>query len=187
MGESNMVGDDFERIGKRLFAEGLVGANFGNMSIRSKEGFYITRSGSYLDVPGEPVFAPLNDEVPVIASSEFRVHRQIYRLTDHMAAIHAHPPYSISCSCIMDLIKPIDSEGNLFSPSISVVEGPCGGDELASSVAEALTSANVVIARGHGTFAAGTTLDEAYIYTSLAEHSCRILILTDWYRSSHQF
>jgi L-fuculose-phosphate aldolase len=176
-----MVADSFERIGKRLFAEGLVGANFGNMSIRSKEGFFITRLGSYLDVPGEPIFVPMEGEVPDNASSEYRVHRQIYILTDYMAVIHAHSPYSITCSCIMDRIEPIDSEGMMFSPSIAVVEGKCGSDELASGVAEALTRAKVVVARGHGTFAGGKNLDEAYIYTSLAEHSCRILILSGRY------
>jgi L-fuculose-phosphate aldolase len=30
---------------------------------------------------------------------------------------------------------------------------------------------------GHGMFAEGKTLDEAYVLTSLAEHSCRILAL----------
>ncbi|HNQ33075.1 MAG TPA: class II aldolase/adducin family protein [Methanoculleus sp.] len=32
--------------------------------------------------------------------------------------------------------------------------------------------------RGHGTFTAGKTLDEAYIYTSVAEYACRILLLS---------
>jgi L-fuculose-phosphate aldolase len=39
--------------------------------------------------------------------------------------------------------------------------------------------APVVIARGHGTFAAGKTLDEAYVFTSLAEHSCLVLSLIE--------
>jgi L-fuculose-phosphate aldolase len=34
-----------------------------------------------------------------------------------------------------------------------------------------------VLVHGHGTFTAGRTLDEAYILTSLAEHSCRVLWL----------
>ena len=33
----------------------------------------------------------------------------------------------------------------------------------------------LVIARGHGTFAGGATLDEAFQLTSLAEHACRVL------------
>jgi L-fuculose-phosphate aldolase len=176
-GETKVVAEYFERIGKRLFAERLVGANFGNMSARSDEGFHITRSGSYLDIPGEPVYIPFNGEAPPNASNEYRVHRKIYTLTGHKAVIHAHPPYTIACSMNNDSIKPIDSEGLVFSPRISVVEGAGGSDELAERVAATLLGAKVVVARGHGTFAAGKNLDEAYTYTSLAEHSCRILLL----------
>jgi L-fuculose-phosphate aldolase len=173
-----MVTEQFERIGKRLIAEGLLGANFGNMSIRSTEGFFVTRSGSYLDAPGSPVFVPLEGEVPKNASNEFRVHRQIYRKTGHQAIVHAHPPHAIACSLTKDRIEPVDAEGILFAPVIPVVEGDCGSDDLAGRVTLALTTTNVVIARRHGTFAAGKSLDEAYIFTSLAEHSCRILILS---------
>lgn len=176
--ESLRLADDFKRIGTRLFAERLVGGNFGNMSTRCEEGFFITRPGSFLDAPGIPVFVPLIGDVPPDASSEYRVHRKIYQLTDYRAVIHAHPPYAISCAFIKDRIEPIDCEGIIFSPVISVVEGACGSEDLAVRVAHALMSANVVIARGHGTFAAGKNLDEAFIQTSLAEHSCRILLLS---------
>ncbi|MDD1715474.1 MAG: fuculose phosphate aldolase, partial [Methanolinea sp.] len=43
---------EFKRIGTRLRQEGLIGANFGNLSVRADDGFYITRTGSYLDDPG---------------------------------------------------------------------------------------------------------------------------------------
>ncbi|HVP93539.1 MAG TPA: aldolase, partial [Methanoregulaceae archaeon] len=168
---------EFERVGKRLFAESLVVANFGNMSLRSGEGFLITRSGSYLDTPGEPVFVPLSGPVPDNASSDYRVHREVYGTTDHRALVHAHPPHAIVCSLSRDRIEPVDSEGTLFCPVIRVVDGPCGSQDLAVAVARALVDAHVVVARGHGTFATGNSLDEAYVCTSLAEHSCRILVL----------
>ena len=53
----------------------------------------------------------------------------------------------------------------------------CGSQALADAVAEALCSSKVVIAKGHGTFAAGKSLDEAYLFTSLAEHCCKVLYL----------
>ena len=44
-----MHNPDFEWIGKRLFAENLVGAGFGNLSVRKgDEGFFIKRTGAYL-------------------------------------------------------------------------------------------------------------------------------------------
>lgn len=169
---------EFERIGKRLFAEGLLCASFGNMSVRSGNGFFITRSGSYLDIPGSPVFVPIKGDVPEHASSEYRVHRATYGVTNHQAIVHAHPPHAVACSLSVDRIVPVDSEGTLLAPRIPVVGGAYGSDDLAEQVAGALKVYRVVVARGHGTFAAGENLDEAYSLTSLAEHSCRILFLT---------
>ena len=97
--------------------------------------------------------------------------------TNHEAIIHAHPPCAVAASLVMDEIIPEDSEGEMFCPKIPVVRGSPGSNEIAEAVANALSSFKLVIARGHGTFAAGKTLDEAYVYTSLAEHSCRVLAL----------
>lgn len=168
---------EFERIGKRLFAEHLVGGNFGNMSVRENNGFYIKRTGDYLDDVKELVFVPLDGPVPPNASSEYRVHRAVYLRTSHAAIVHAHPQAAIAASLLMDRIVPEDSEGVMFCPEILVVGGAPGTQEIADNVAAALMTGKLVIARGHGTFAAGKTLDEAYQLTSLAEHSCRVLAL----------
>ena len=177
-----MYSSEFERIGKRLFAEHLVGGNFGNISIRKgNEGFFIKPTGTYLDVTAELVFVPLEGDVPKAASSEYRVHREVYRKSDHMAIVHAHPPYAVAASLVMDLIVPEDSEAEMFCPEIPVIQAPPGSQEIADAVAHVLSRSNLVIARGHGTFAAGKTLDEAYVFTSLAEHSCRVLALKNYF------
>jgi L-fuculose-phosphate aldolase len=169
---------EFQRIGKRLFAEHLVGGNFGNISIKKgNDGFFIKPTGAYLDVATELVFVPLDGDVPETASSEYRVHREVYRKTNHTAIVHAHPPFAVAASLVMDKIMPEDSEGQMFCPEIPVIYGEPGSQEIADAVVNVLSRSNLVIARGHGTFAAGKTLDEAYVFTSLAEHSCRVLAL----------
>ena len=173
------TGKEFGRIGRRLFTAGLLSANFGNMSVRSGDGFYITRSGSFLDVPEKPVYVPLEGPVPEDASSECRVHREVYRITSHCAVVHAHPPHATALSLLHAPIIPVDTEGVMFCPFMPVVVGKPGSEELAVNVARSLLSSCVAVARGHGTFAGGKNLDEAYIRTSLAEHSCRILILIE--------
>jgi L-fuculose-phosphate aldolase len=173
-----MYADEFERIGKRLFSEHLVGGNFGNISIRhGKIGFYIKRTGAYLDIATEPIFVPLEGDVPQGASSEYRVHREVYKRTSRLATVHAHPPAAVALSLVRDEIQPEDSEGKMFCPVIPVVTGEPGSQELADAVAEVLIRSKVVIARGHGTFAAGKTLDEAFLYTSLCGHACRVLAI----------
>lgn len=169
---------EFERIGKRLFAERLVGGNFGNMSLRrGEEGFYIKRSGDYLDDVKMLVFVPLDGPVPDNASSEYRVHRAVYRNSAHEAIVHAHPQAAVAASLVTGTIIPEDSEGQMFCPEIPVVGGAPGSQEIADNVAAVLAKGKLVIVRGHGTFAAGKSLDEAYQLTSLAEHACRVLAL----------
>jgi L-fuculose-phosphate aldolase len=168
---------DAERIGKRLHAEGLASANFGNLSIRDPAGFHIKRKNAYLDTPGPLVFVPFEGPVPEDASRESIVHREIYQSTPAGAVVHAHPPHAIALSYFCDEVRPDDCEGELLCPVIRVVEGASGTPLLARAVAEALRFSPVVIVRGQGTFAAGATLDEAYVVTSAVEHACRILIL----------
>src|SRR5512133_808901 len=104
-----MYSAEFERIGKRLFAEHLVGGNFGNISVRNTEdGFLIKRTGAYVDVSGEPVFVPLDGVAPPDASSEYRVHREVYNKTPYRAIVHAHPPTAIAASLMLDQIVPED-------------------------------------------------------------------------------
>ena len=169
---------EFERIGKRLFAEHLVGGNFGNMSLRDgTDGFHIKRTGDYLDDVHELVFVPFDGPVPKNASTEYRVHLAVYKNSSHAAIVHAHPQAAIAASLVMGRIVPEDSEGKMFCPEIPVVSGEPGSQEIADNVAAVLSRSKLVIVRGHGTFAGGRTLDEAYQFTSLAEHSCRVLAL----------
>lgn len=169
---------EFQRVGKRLREEGLVEANMGNMSVRTGTGFLITRTGSFLDCPGEPIHVPLEGMVPPEASNEYRLHREVYRLTTHHAVVHAHPPHAVALSLSRDRIIPVDSEGGIFCPIIPVVTGPPGSMVVAENVAAAMKDKKAVIARGHGTFCGGDTLGEAYILTAIVEHSCRILLLS---------
>lgn len=182
--EPERIRQDFARIGRRLFTEGLIGANFGNMSVRTGGGFAITRNGAYLDTPGDPVLVPMDGAVPPGVSSEYRVHHEVYRKTSCQALIHAHPPHAIALSLLTDSIIPVDSEGIMFCPAIPVCSGDPGSGDLARNVVERLTGSPLTVAQGHGTFARGSTLDEAYMLTSLAEHSCRVLILSGLFRDT---
>ena len=177
MSASGSVSEEMAGIGRRVLAEGLVSANFGNASVRTGSGFLIKRSGAYLDDPGTLIPVPLEGAVPPGASRESLVHRTIYRLTPHEAILHAHPPYAVTLSLSREKIVPVDSEGRLFCTVIPVVDGDPGSQALADHVAHALMHGKIVIARGQGTFAAEKSLEEAYIVTCAAEHACRILYL----------
>ncbi len=175
-----MQDPEFKRIGKRLIQEGLLSGNFGNMSVRSDDGFYITASGSFLDNPGELAYVSRIRGAGTGASSEYRVHQKIYEMTDGTAIVHAHPPFAVAASFGGDAIVPIDSEGKMFLPSIPVAEGEPGTQTLAESVGEKSRISPVVIARGHGTFACAQSLEKAYLLTAITEHAAKVL----YYRRS---
>jgi L-fuculose-phosphate aldolase len=176
MSESGSVSEELAGIGRRVLAEGLISGNFGNASVREGPGFLIKRSGAYLDDPGPLVPVPLEGAVPPGASRESLVHRTIYKLTPHLAILHIHPPYAVALSFSHEKIVPVDAEGLRFCPMIPVVQGEPGSQILGDRVAHGLMHGKIVVARGHGTFAAGKDLEEAYLVTSAAEHACRILM-----------
>ncbi len=97
-----------------------------------------------------PVFVPdAGDAPPREASSEYRVHRAVYRETPHSAIVHAHPVHAVAASLDADLVRPADSEGGMLCPEIPVVTGNPGTDEIAENVAGgALRDGHIVIVRG---------------------------------------
>jgi L-fuculose-phosphate aldolase len=176
MSGSGSASADLARVGRRAVAEGLVSGNFGNASLRAGDVFLVKRSGAYLDDPGPLVPVPFEGDLPPGASNESLVHRTIYNLTPHGAILHTHPPHTVILSFDHEEIIPLDPEGALLCPRIPIVTGDPGSQALGDRLAHALMHGKIAIARGHGTFAAGKTLEEAYLVTSAAEHACRILV-----------
>ncbi|MDK2892889.1 aldolase [Methanohalophilus sp.] len=176
---------EMARIGSKLVNHGLVESNFGNISVRKGENFIITRTGCFLDEITEDtvVEVPIdrNSFLDKIASSETIVHRQIYRNTDAGAIIHAHCPYSVILSLLQkdSSISPIDSEGVLFLGNVPIIRGNIGSEELAEAASRALLNHHGAIIYSHGTIAIGKDLDEAYVFTTQIEHSCKIRYFYD--------
>jgi L-fuculose-phosphate aldolase len=119
----------------------------------------------------------LEGPCPAEASTETCVHRAIYRGTAHKSVIHTHSPYAVALSLLEDMVEPLDSEGISFMGSLPVVEGDFGTEKLAGNVAAALKDRSACIALGHGVFAAGRSLLEAYEAACMAEHSSQVRFL----------
>jgi L-fuculose-phosphate aldolase len=119
-----------------------------------------------------------NDSGVALASTELIVHRAIYQATPALAAIHAHPRTAIALSLSRDEIVPIDNEGSYLLKKIPVVtvEMASGSPQMAQTVAEVLQAYKIIMLRGHGSFATGQTLDEAFHWTSALEECCQIIL-----------
>jgi L-fuculose-phosphate aldolase len=175
----NTLVKTFRTIGRDIFLRGLISSHAGNMSARTGNRICITKRATMLGslTAGDLVEVPIEGDDPQIltASSELVVHRAIYRTTSALAVVHAHPPYATLLSMIQDELIPADSEGSYLLKRVPVVSTgktiTIGSEEAATLVSEMLEEYRVVMLRGHGSFARGDTLEEAYMLTSSLEAS----------------
>lgn len=169
--------EQFKKIGRDIFLRGLISSHAGNMSTRVMDKIYITRTSSMLgqlqqaDVIGLTLGQD-NSQIPM-ASSELVVHTAIYQNTGALAIVHVHPPYATLLSMLRDEIVPVDVEGQYLFTKIPVVtpSQAIGSEESARLVSEQLKDYKIVLVRGHGSFAKGETLEEAFMYTTSLESS----------------
>jgi L-fuculose-phosphate aldolase len=167
----------FRDLGRDLFLRGLISSHAGNMSIRRGRKMFITRRGAMLGRLREGDLIDVgidgNDSHVISASSEFVVHKAIYRNTSALAVVHAHPPYATLLSMTEEELIPVDSEGSYSLKRVPVVspEMTIGSEEAAHIVSEHLKDYKIVLMRGHGSFARGDMLEEAYMLTSCLESS----------------
>ena len=173
-------------MGQKLINAGLTSSRFGNISLLLNNKIFITCTGSMLDELDENCVVGVELEgccpEDAIASSETCVHRAVYRFTSHEAIIHTHSLYAVAASLLEAReVLPLDSEGRIFLGPMPIVSGSFGSNELAESVSSALQDHKACIARGHGVFAAGRSLKEAYTAAAMAEHSAQIGYLVKSY------
>jgi L-fuculose-phosphate aldolase len=172
--------EEFQRIGRDLFLSGLVSSHGGNMSIRLGGSLAITRHGSQLGQLTEKDIIETglegNDSNLKLASSETPVHRAIYLNTNALAVVHAHTKAAIALSLLEDEIIPIDTEGSYLLHKVPVVSSElASGSSIADLVATSLKQYKIIMVRGHGCFATGQLLEEAYQWVSCLEESSQIL------------
>lgn len=178
--EKKEIVSQMRKIGKDLFRRGLVGSHSGNMSLRKGDLIYITKRGSMLgslekeDIIEVPLEGAEKNTLEV-ASSETPVHLSIYKMVDSGAVLHAHPPYAVLLSLITkeNQLFPLDWEGKKIIGTIFFVEAEEDGEKNSreEKISLALKDHKIVVVRGHGSFARGESLEEAYSYTMSLESS----------------
>jgi L-fuculose-phosphate aldolase len=160
-----------------------VSSHAGNISVRLGDRLVITRRGSQMgNLKSEDLVETgleKDDSGIALASSEVVVHRAIYQRTSAQAVLHTHPPHGLVLSLELDEIIPIESEGSYLLHKVPVVstEKTIGSEEAAEVVSRALVDYKVCMLRGHGLFATGNLLEEAYQWTSTFEAAARIVYL----------
>lgn len=174
--------EQFVEIGRDLYTQNMISSHGGNISLRVGDRVIIKRRGAQL---GNLKMHDLietgiekNDSGVALASTELLAHRTIYMQTPALAIVHCHPRTAIAFSLSRDEIVPIDNEASYLLKKVPVIteEFASGTPEMARKLADALQSYKIVMLRGHGSFATGQTLDEAFHWSSTLEESCQIAL-----------
>jgi len=177
-----MILSQFQSVGRDLFSRGLVSSHSGNLSIRLGDNLVITRRGSQLGCLEENDLIETginkNNRATPLASVELPVHRAIYQQTTAQAIVHAHPPHAIALSLNEKEIIPT-SEWLPVTGRVPVLgwNMDTSPGSLADVIARALEDHRIVMVHGHGSFAVGQLLDEAYSFTTAFEASCQVSCL----------
>ncbi|MBR2779367.1 MAG: class II aldolase/adducin family protein [Firmicutes bacterium] len=175
--------------GKRMFDKGYCAANDGNISCRTKDGFFwVTPSGfskgfmtenDLVKVDADGTILEQNADVKI--SSEIKLHMNVYRHRPDMnAVVHAHPPLSTAFACArMDMNAPVVTEALL-----NLGEVPCapfaapGTPELAETIVPYLNGHACCLMASHGALSWGTSMEQAYFRLETMEYYAKILMLT---------
>jgi len=169
---SQTAGDELVAVVQELHSRGLNRGSSGNCSVRiSQQNYLITPSG----IPSTSVDSTMlvNGDVDgdeptttstLRASSEWRVHRDIYRSRPEVSAIvHVHSVYATSLACLRRDIP-------AFHYMVAVAGGAdirCapyatyGTAELSANVVHALRGRTACLLANHGLITVGSSLPDA--------------------------
>lgn len=195
-----MYFDNFDLVGKTLFQAGLNSSHSGNISVidRKQNTVYIKRSGAMLhslkmnDIVAVDINTLENSEY---ASSELPAHIALYKNTKANAIVHCHPPIAIGLSMARTECKiapafgpyggarkfiniPLeDVESKFHLKYVPITKEISYGNDLAQVIHNYFKEGiNTVIARGHGSFSIGETLEECLHYATTLEQACKIFV-----------
>lgn len=186
--------EQFRDFGRDLFLRGLISSHGGNMSVRQGDKILITRheamlgclaQSDLLEVGLEENGASAHGVNHASPSFDLSAHRAIYRATSTKAILHAHPPHALALSMLEDEIVLVELEASYLLKRIPVLKfrGMEHYDEDSqTAIPQALRDHLIVMVRGHGSYAAGATLEDAYRWTSTLEENCRIVYLMATFR-----
>jgi len=161
-----------------LYKQGLTSSLSGNLSIR------IPRQNMFIITPSAiPRWRMTIDDLVTMdfegriiegskkPSSEWRMHRAIYKVSEEIkAVVHAHPKFTLALSLAnkLDLLEEIAEYKVLFKKLVKVPYAEPGSEELARKVAEYLknTGCKAFILEKHGAL---TVASDIYKATALME------------------
>ena len=112
--------------------------------------------------------------------SEIFIHSCLYKAREEVGAIiHCHPIYSMALGVAGQHVLPLSTAAAFFAPRVPIYDDPnlIDTEERGQKMVQAMVKAFALVLRGHGTVAAGRTLEEAAGLAFCIEDTARIQLM----------
>ncbi|MDR3318729.1 MAG: class II aldolase/adducin family protein [Clostridiales bacterium] len=173
-------------IGKRIYNQGMVAANDGNVSVKIAPGeFLCTPTGVSKGFMTPDYICKVDDTGKVIQankgfkpSSEIKMHMRVYReRPDVMSVVHAHPIFATSFAIAgIPLTQPIMPEAIITLGCVPIAEyGTPSTDEIPDAVSKYLQHFDAVLLENHGALTYSDSLLNAYHKMESVEFYAKLL------------
>ncbi len=176
-------------IGRRIYELGFIAATDGNISARLDD-------GNILTTPTMICKGRMTEDMLVLVdiegrklrreerhpSSEFAMHREIYRLRpDVHAVVHAHPPFGTGFAVAnVALDKPLLSEVILTLGCIPLTAyGTPSTEEISDSLTPYIPHHDALLLANHGAVTYGPDLEMAFMRMETLEHFAKITLVAN--------
>lgn len=170
-------------IGRRIYMNGFVAANDGNISVKINDNeYYCTPTGVSkgfmtpdmiikVDGQGNKIEGTLNP------SSEFKMHLKVYQeRPDVKAVVHAHPPIATAHAvCNIPLDTYIMPEAVIFLGTVPICEyGTPSTMEIPDSLMPYIQKHDAFLLKNHGALTVGNSLIKAYFNMESTEYFAKV-------------
>ncbi len=178
--------DDIVEVGRRIYMNGFVAANDGNISVRVGDDEIITTpTGVSKGFLTPDMLVKVNMDGQRISgnlkpSSEIKMHIEVYKQrSDVRAVVHAHPITATGFAVAgIPLEKCVLPEVVLSLGSIPIAKyGTPSTMELPEAINEFLPTCDAVLLANHGALTVGVDVFSAYYKMETLEHFAKISLV----------
>ncbi len=176
---------DIVEVGRRIWQQGYVAANDGNISIRvAEDTFLCTPTGVSKGFMTPEMIITVNGAGEVLEgnlkpSSEIKMHLGVYRdRPDVNSVVHAHPPISTAFAVVGEpLAKAVLPEFIIILGAVPIVAyGTPSTTEIPEAIAQYLQDYDAFLLENHGALTVGTDVYNAYFKMETMEHFAKITL-----------
>ena len=182
-------------IGRRMYEQGYVVANDGNISVRAdQDTIWVTPTGVSKGYMSEDMMVRMKLDGSIIEgthkpSSEVKMHLRVYLENPSVSAVvHAHPPMATAFAASgLSLDEPILSETASLLGNIPLVPySTPGTQEVPNAIAPYCNTHCALLLANHGVLTWGSSLMQAYFRLEELEQTAKINAISRFILKSPQ-